>query len=376
MPQLSDAAIRAAKPLPERYTLWDGTLKGFGLRVFPGGAKTFIVLIGSGRRQSIGHYGPQRPGITLSEAREQARNILAEKQLGKVRPKHHAYDDAKDAFLKECETRLRPLTVKLYRRHLTTHFPFERKSIGDITPREIVSRLNRLNDRPGEKEHAYRIGRTFFEWCVKQHILDANPVAKLSKPPSGKARERVLTTDELAAVWDASQSLKTPFCGLVALLVATGARRGEMTLLKRIGASKDSITFPAETTKGGVTRTVPIGQLTASLIERIPKRSEWVFPAARGEGPMTGYSAAKRDFDRACGVTGWTLHDLRRTYATNLQRLGVRLEVIETLLGHVGSRSGIVGIYQRYGFEQEAREAVEKYERYLHTLRGGEHADV
>jgi Arm DNA-binding domain len=118
VPQLSDVAIRAAKPRAERFTLWDDSTKGFGVRVFPGGAKTFIVLIGPGRRQSIGRY----PLISLSQAREKARDILAEKQLGKVRPIYHPFEEAKDAFLKECEIRLRPLTVKLYRRHLTTHF--------------------------------------------------------------------------------------------------------------------------------------------------------------------------------------------------------------------------------------------------------------
>lgn len=130
MPKLTDVAIRAAEP---GTILWDGGLKGFGVRCLKS-RKTFIVLIGSGRRQSIGQYGPQKPGLTLSEAREQARDILAEKQLGKVRPKHVAYDDARAEFLNDCEAReLSPLTVRLYRRHLTTHFPFGRKSVGDIT---------------------------------------------------------------------------------------------------------------------------------------------------------------------------------------------------------------------------------------------------
>jgi hypothetical protein len=156
VPQLSDLSIRAAKPVAKPFTLWDSGFKGFGLKVYPGGAKTFVVVIGPGRRHSIGRY----PLISLSDARTEARRIMAEKTLGRVKPTHHAYDDARDAFLNECETRLRPLTVKLYRRHLTTHFPFGRKSVGDISPREIVTRLNKLNDRPGEKEHAYRIWKT------------------------------------------------------------------------------------------------------------------------------------------------------------------------------------------------------------------------
>ncbi|MGH7090708.1 MAG: Arm DNA-binding domain-containing protein [Stellaceae bacterium] len=147
MPRLSDFAIRAAKPTASSFTLWDDNLKGFGLRVYPGGAKTFIVLIGPGRRQSIGRY----PLLSLADARTEGRRILAERTLGKVRPSYHAFDDARDAFVKECEARLRPLTVKLYRRHLSVHFPFGRKSIGDIAPREIVT-----PERPARREGARR----------------------------------------------------------------------------------------------------------------------------------------------------------------------------------------------------------------------------
>jgi integrase len=368
VPQLSDVAIRAAKPRAERFTLWDDAIKGFGVRVFPGGAKTFIVLIGPGRRQSIGRY----PLLSLADARTAARRILAEKTLGKVRPTHHAYDDAQNAFLKECETRLRPLTVKLYRRHLTTHFAFGRKSLGEIMPREIVTRLNRLNDRPGEKEHAYRIGRTFFEWCISQHLIERNPMQTIAKPPVGASRERVLTEDELKAVYNTALKLTSGFHRLVCLLIYTGGRRGEITALRWQNVGQEAITLPAETTKSKKTRVVPIGPSTTALLDRFPKMGEYVFPASRESKPtttvMTGYSAAKRAFDRDCGVTGWTLHDLRRVYASGLQRLNVRLEVIEQLLGHVGSRAGIVGVYQRYGYEPEMREAVEKWERYLYAL--------
>jgi integrase len=298
---------------------------------------------------------------------------LAEKTLGKVRPTYHAYDDARDAFLKECETRLRPLTVKLYRRHLTTHFRFERKSVGDITPREIVSRLNRLNDRPGEKEHAYRIGRTFFEWCVSQHLTAASPMATIAKPPVGASRERVLTEDELKAVYNTALKATSGFHRLVALLIHTGGRRGEITALRWQNVGQEAITIPAEISKSKRTRTVPIGPYTIALIERFPKMGEYVFPASRESKPtttvMTGYSAAKRAFDEECGVTGWTLHDLRRVFAVGLLKEGARQETVEVLLGHKGSRSGIVGVYQVHDWADEARHAmVEKWERYLQSL--------
>ena len=84
---------------------------------------------------------------------------------------------------------------------------------------------------------------------------------------------------------------------------------------------------------------------------------------------INGWSKAKAAFDRECGVSGWTLRDLRRTFATNLQRLGVRLEVTEALLNHVsGTRSGIVGVYQQHQWGAEKRGAMSQWEAYLAGL--------
>lgn len=375
MPQLSDVAIRAAKPSPASFTIWDSAIKGFGLRVYPGGAKTFVVLIGPGRRQSIGRY----PLISLSDARTEARRILAEKTLGKVRPTYHAFDDARDAYLADCEKRLRPITVRLYRRHLTLHFPFGRKSLGDITPREIVSRLNTLSDRPGEKAHAARIARTFFVWCASQHLLDRSPMETVARPAAGKARERVLDEDELKAVYSAAYKAQNGFPRLICLLIHTGCRRGELTQLRWAHIAPDAITLPAEITKNKRSHTFPIGPRTQSLIASFPRiiGNPYVFPSSRKQvrgkpsTVMTGYSAAKRAFDKECGVTGWTLHDLRRTFSTGLASLGVAPHIIERLINHsTGVISGVSATYNRFAYMPEMREAVEKWEACLSRLTG------
>ena len=108
-----------------------------------------------------------------------------------------------------------------------------------------------------------------------------------------------------------------------------------------------------------------------AILAHAPRLSDlYVFPALRQANPTTtvfnGWGKPKTRFDQACGVTNWQLRDLRRTFATNMQRLGVRLEVTEALLNHVsGSQRGIVGVYQRYQWLPEMREAVLTYEREL-----------
>jgi integrase len=317
--------------------------------------------------------------MTLAEARTEARRILAEKTLGKVRPTYQAFEDARDAYLTECEKRLRPITVRLYRRHLTTHFPFGRKSLGDITPREIVSRLNALNDRPGEKEHASRIARTFFVWCVGQHLIERSPMETVAKPAPGKARERVLTEEELKAVYKAARGSRTGFHRLIALLVHTGCRRGELTALRWTYVLGDTITLPSEITKNGRAHAFPIGPRTQALLASFPKieGNPYVFPSSREHVKgkpstvMTGYSAAKRAFDIECGVTGWTLHDLRRTFSTGLASLDVAPHIIERLINHSsGVISGVTATYNRFQYESACRSAAERWETHLSRLMG------
>lgn len=370
MPALTDAAIRATKP---NTAVWDTALKGFGVRAGKV-RKTFVVLIGSGRRQAIGTY----PLLSLSDARTEARRILAEKTLGNVRPKHVAFADARDDFLKECEARLRPLTLKLYRRHLTVHYPYGRTGIADITPRQIIKRLSELNDRQSEKEHAHRIGRTFFKWCVQQHIIDRSPMENMATPPLGASRERVLTDDELAAVYRTASRGATSFHRLVSLLLLLGLRKTETASLEWsfFDEKTCTLTIPGELTKNKRTLVIPYSSAVSAILERTPKVSQkYLFPAAREHVKgklttvMTGFSTAKRDFDVESGVNNWVLHDCRRVVATGLQRLGTRLEIIEALLNHVsGTRAGIVGVYQRYNYQSELRVAVEAWQQRLEAL--------
>jgi integrase len=370
LPALTDAAIRAAKP---NSSIWDTSLKGFGVRAGKA-RKTFVVLIGSGRRQAIGTY----PLISLSDARTEAKRILAEKTLGRVRPKHVAFEDARDDYLRECEKRLRPLTHRLYHGYLTRHFPFGRSGVADISPRHLVKKLNELNDRPSVKEHAHRIGRTFFKWCVQQHLIERSPMENLAKPPMGASRDRVLTDDELKAVYRTARNGDTPFHGLLLLLLLLGLRKMEVARLEWSFFDEDTktLTIPGELTKNKRTLVIPYASVVSDILQRTPKLStRYLFPSSREHvrgAPttvMTGFTERKRHFDAACGVKDWVLHDCRRVIATGLQRLGTRLEVIEALLNHVsGTRAGIVGVYQRYDYKPELRVAVGAWQDFLEAL--------
>jgi integrase len=123
---------------------------------------------------------------------------------------------------------------------------------------------------------------------------------------------------------------------------------------------------------------VPLSEPAAAILRGLPRFAggDFVFGTA-GRGPFRGWSRAKRRLDGLCAeiaggpLRDWRLHDLRRTCATGLQKLGVRLEVTEAVLGHVsGSRAGIVGVYQRHRYEAEKRQALDLWARHLLALVG------
>src|SRR5262249_20754519 len=153
------------------------------------------------------------------------------------------------------------------------------------------------------------------------------------------SRDRVLSDAELLKVWRGGEQLGWPFGPITQLLILTGQRRNEVAgarwaefdLEKRLWA------IPRERRKGSVSQNVPLPEKALEILTELPRfGSDYVFPAQRGGrgGHVSGYSVAKRRLDQLSSVTGWRLHDLRRTIATGLQALGARLEVIEEVLGH------------------------------------------
>lgn len=370
---LTELSVKNTKP-PEtgRITLWDDKLQGFGCRITAKGTRTWIVLIASGRRQSLGRF----PLVSLSEARQEAKAILGQKMLGKVRPKYLAFDDAKDEFLAECQKKNRPSTYSDYVKILRKHFPFERKAIGDITPQHILRQLRKLDSTPTRKRYAFAVGRAFFNWCVRQHIIDRSPMENLETPKTTQPRERVLSPEELVCLKDALQSPSTPFKRITLLLLLTGQRRGEISRLEWDWIDADTITFPSSLTKNKRTHTIPYGPWVAEIIKSIPKEKDcpYLFPASRKMNEKTtvfnGWGKPKAELDKEAGLSDWTLHDLRRTFSSGMAALGVQQIVVEKLLNHIsgGSQSPIAQVYNRHRYIDEMRQSILLWEDFIRGL--------
>jgi integrase len=185
-----------------------------------------------------------------------------------------------------------------------------------------------------------------------------------------------LTDHELRAVWQATSG-GGAFNAIVRALILTGQRREEVAGMTWAELDDDlsTWTIPAGRAKNGVSHVVPLSVPVQALLRGVARQegSDLVLPGLRGT--FNGFGKAKAQLDKASGVTDWRLHDIRRTAATGLQRLGVRLEVTEAVLNHVsGSRAGIIGIYQRHDYAVEKRAALDAWGAHVAAIVEGREA--
>jgi len=369
--RLTDLTVRSlAAPDQGQKTYWDASLPGFGCRVSQGGTRSFVVMHGRSRQlTTIGRF----PLVSLSQARQRAKEILAERVLGKTRaPSHISFGEAAGKFLDTHDARLS--TMAEYRRILNRHFlpklrlePLER-----VTTHDLTRILDRLRATPSEARHAYSTISVVLNWAVSRRLIEHSPLGGVKAPRASASRDRVLSDPELAIVLGKAISSGLAINQIVHLLILTGQRRGEIGGLRwsYIDQSEGTITWPPEAVKNGRRHTIPYGAMTAAVFERIPRQGDFLFPARGYEDrPFNGWSKTGVSFLRSSGVENWTLHDLRRTFASGMQKLGVRMEVTEKLLNHAsGSFAGIVSVYQRHDYLPEMREAVQKWETKLQVL--------
>ncbi len=372
--RLTDLQIRQLKLPPEakakQKTFFDDTMKGFGVRVSVGGSKTFVLMYGKRRNlRTLGHY----PDMSLADARIEAKKAMGEvATAGEEHPTRIgalSFAEVRRLFLRDSASRTKASTLGEYSRLLNKHFPFE-KPISAVTRKEVSDVIAGLRDKPSSAQHAFIAIRTLMNWAVSHGHVQASPVPPLKfKAPS---RSRILSDEELVKVWKKAEATGYPYGALVQLLILTGQRRGEIAGLRRSWVKDGAISFPGGFTKNKREHVVPLSPLAASIIKAIPGGTDLLFPArGHDDVPFSGWSKAKRAFDQGLGLAPYTLHDLRRTFSSQMAALGTPIHVTEKLLNHVsGTLSGVAGVYNRYSYAAEMRSAMEAYEAHVLKLAG------
>jgi integrase len=372
---LTVAAVQRIKP-PKRGQVehFDKGYPGLALRVSYGGGKSwafFYRIGGKLRRMTLGTF----PAISLAEAREAWREARQDVATGRDPSRSagrspHDFSSVANDWLKrdQGKNKSRAEVKRVVDRELVP--AWGHRAVSDIGRRDILDLIDGIADRGSpimaRRVHAYV--HRLFKWAVWRGIVGVNPASGLPKPGSETERDRVLSDEEVVSIWKAAQKIGWPFGPALQLLMLTGARREEISQLQwlEIDIKNAVISLAGERTKNGKPHDIHLSKPALTLLSKLPRvaDSEFVFTLT-GQKPIHGWSGIKADLP----IENWRIHDLRRTAATGLQKLGTPLQVTEAILGHVaGSRSGIVGVYQRYTYDAERRSALEAWGKHVMAL--------
>ena len=419
--QLTDAAVKRLKTPTDadRVEYWDTKISGFGIRISSSGVRSWVMILRilkDGRwqqqRLTLGRY----PGVALAEARAKAVEAKGQAEQGEdpgaaVRAKKEAkleesrntFAAVRDEFLVKYRGRQNrkpaPRTLAEVRRVLSGELfaGWNDRPLVKITRRDVLDVLDVLVERGAEvmanRTLAYL--SMLFGWALNREIIVTDPTDNIKKPGSEQSRERVLTLDELRAIWRATEPTQASrgdlFTGIVRVLMLTGQRREEVGGMRWSELDLDAATWtlPVDRTKNKREHMVP---LSAPVIEILQARkaeqgamrlaTDFVFTSGitrpgKDPRPFSGWSKSKDRLDGRADIARWTLHDLRRTLATRMaEDLRIPPHIIEATINHVsGARAGVAGTYNRALYLDERRQALGAWAGYVLRIVGAVEAE-
>lgn len=380
--KLTTKFIEGQKPDPsKRLDFRDELMPGLVLRISTSGTKTFCLhkrINGKMRRLTVGRF----PVMSLADARERVRQVLYEIETGrfedctgiKVETKPTLGDVIPDYIEKHAKVHNRDWKRKeaLLAKFTSLHD----KRIDAIKRADVVKACDVIHkSAPVSANRALAHLKHLMGWCVERGMIDASPIAGMKPLSKERSRERVLTDDELGALWAVCGDEGYPFGDCMKLLMLSGQRRAEVAEMRwsELDLENRLWTLPSSRAKNGKQHTVPITDAMLEVLRKTPRffNSDYVFTTT-GKSPVSGFGRVKERLDKALpdGTEPWIIHDLRRTMSTNMAMLGVPQPVTEALLNHkTGVVSGVAAIYNVYSYADEKREALDKWNERIEEIR-------
>jgi integrase len=386
---LTDIAIQNLKPRAVRYEKPDPGARGLRVVVQPSGFKSFAVRYrnAAGRARKLTLPG----GITLAAARKLAADALLEvaqgkdpgtaKQVARRTAGARGEDTVTrlaDQFIeKHAKRHTRPnsqrATTAAFRNIILP--AWGRRTVHEITRRDVIELLDGIVvDRPLLANKTRGVLSRFFSWLCERDIIAASPVVGVKPPSKETVRDRVLDATELVRLWLASDAVGGNAGAYTKLLILTGQRRSEIAGLRWSEVDGDVLALDAGRMKGRQAHVLPLSTQAAAIIAALPRVDDFVL----GRALRWHFHHIKRDLDAHMGATPkFVVHDIRRSVASGLAKIGIAVPVIEKILAHrSGVFKGVTGTYQRHSFLPEMGAAMQRWGDYIEQLVGGKPAKV
>jgi site-specific recombinase XerC len=403
----------AAVPVSADAYYWDSDLRGFGLRVTPKGVRSYVVqyrLKGRpARRVTLGVHGSP---WTPAKARTEAQDILIEVKRGmdpveaRQKKEREARTLGFESYLERfCDIYLQSKwkaraagdAKRTLQLHVLPHF--KGRSLPDLKASDVTAVLDKLHGRKALLRNTYALLRLLFNWAKGRGDLATSPMEGIPSPDKVKDRKRVLTPDEVLALWRVSYKLNSPFGAYVRLLITTLQRRNEVAGLpwKELDQASSTWRIDGERAKNDEDHLVPLNRLALADLDGLGWKRRGLVFSTTGTTAISGFSRLKARIDRlmlpvlqeianrraevlgepshAVTIEPWRLHDIRRTGTTQMQALGIPIEVTERAINHKsGEASGIRAVYNLHEYQPEKRRAFDLWGAYLERVISGDDA--
>lgn len=395
MPKRSGANItdRAAQAAGAGC-IWDREVPGFGLRVLASGARTWVFKYrapdGRQRWTRIGTC----PAMPVRTARIEARRMRAAVDLGHDPTQNRAAErlvalaptlgSLAAAYARALPGRpsLRgPGAISARHaeseaaavRRAIERMGLERRTAREVAASDLLGLVRQEAARPATARMLFGAFGRFMDWCMEEGHATSNPcvaVPRHRRPRQPRPRQRVVSLVDLARLWVGAGTLPEPLCDLARLLIAVPVRRGEASRLawEDIDLREGVWTIPGAITKNGDPHRIAFPAVVLRMLKRRHRAigeptAGLAFPAPRSAGVVTTFSAMKRHVSAASGLSAWTWHDFRRSFASLMAESGIAEPVADAVLNHrqSGTRGGVLGVYQLARRWPEQRAALEKW---------------
>ena len=396
---LNVRTVESLKPKPTRQEIADGLIPSFYLQIEPTGAKSWTVRYrygGRSRKYTLGRY----PTIDLKTARELASKALRAVAEGRdpARERKLLRSAGADTvasvaalFIERHGRTYRKRTFETVTGMLNRHVlpRWGSRPLAEITRRDVIHLLDDIVDggSPVSANRVLAVIRRMFTWAIERDIVETSPCVGVRAPTPEVSRDRVLSDAELRIVWLAAEQFGGPYGpygALIKLLTLTGQRRDEVAGMRwsellDLDGPQPVWRLPGERTKNHRPHDVPLSRAAVALIQGLPHVGDEFVLTTTGRTPASGFGKNKDRLDALLpsDMPEWRLHDIRRSVATGLARLGTNLPVIEKILNHVGgSFAGVVGVYQRHDYADEKRATLDRWAAHVERLVHGDPATV
>lgn len=368
---LSDLQVAALPRRAKRYVISDPEQRGLYVRIMPKGPNVYAAVARDPYGKQVWATVGSADMLNIEEARDKARTAIRRIKEGKPAfepppAKAASYKATAEKFLEvyatEAGLRSQPEIERLLKRHV---YPFwAKRDFVSIGREEINDLLDSLVQSRGAwtADHVLSIIRKIANWYTTRSSTYRSPfvVGMRRTKKEERERDRILNDKELKRVWQVAEGAGT-FGAFIRVLLLTAQRRDKVKLMKWSDVKRDGVwEIPVEAREKGHGVALKLPQAALDIIRAQPKlkNNKHVFTAARGDGPLNGFNKRKAAFDKKCGVTGWVLHDLRRTSRSLMSRAGLRPDIAERVLGH--KRKGVEGVYDRHSYDVEKADALAK----------------